>query len=204
MANRRSPSLYYLIIYFCATKSNLSPDEILGEGYESVWVRVDAVRLDVGTTEEAPCGWQDYGRSIGNVGDKQLSLPEYLSRPWSRIDEYIAILKDLLRYTAKAEQDTGRLEQAIEMIMDLKKQADDLSTLDRITGYPGDLSLLGPVYRHVSHFSFSLVYGRITAPFRHRPALWRDRIWSPVCPLSLKGRRPLSEGDRASPPGHVT
>ena len=56
MANRRSPSLYFLIIYFCATKSNLSPDEILSEGYESVWVRVDAVRLDVGTTEEAPCG----------------------------------------------------------------------------------------------------------------------------------------------------
>jgi len=73
-----------------------------------------------------------------------------LSRPCARIDEYITILKDLLRYTAKAAQDTGRLEQAIEMMMDVKKQADDLSTLDRITGYPGDLSLLGPFYRHVS------------------------------------------------------
>ena len=62
----------------------------------------------------------------------------------------MTILKDLLRYTAKAQQDTGRLEQAIEMLMDIKKQADDLSTLDRITGYPGDLSLLGPIYRHVS------------------------------------------------------
>ena len=66
------------------------------------------------------------------------------------MDDYVAILQDLLRYTAKAQQDTGRLEQAIEMMMDLKRQADDLSTLDRITGYPGDLSLLGPILRHVS------------------------------------------------------
>ena len=88
------------------------------------------------------------------MGEKQLTLPDYLSRPWRRIDDYITILKDLLRYTAKAEQNTGKLEQAIEMMMELKKQADDLSTLDRITGYPGDLSLLGPIFRHVSASSF--------------------------------------------------
>jgi len=89
------------------------------------------------------------------VGEKQLTLSDYLSRPWSRIDDYVTILKDLLRYTAKAQQSTGKLELAIEMLMDLKKQADDLSSLDRITGFPGDLSSLGPLYRHVS---YSLVY----------------------------------------------
>jgi len=88
---------------------------------------------------------------VGHGSERQLTLNEYLSRPWARVDEYIAILKDLLRYTAKAQQDTGRLEQAIAMMMELKKEADDLSTLDRITGFPGDLSELGPVYRHVSH-----------------------------------------------------
>jgi hypothetical protein len=73
-----------------------------------------------------------------------------LTRPWIRIDEYITILKDLLKYTAKAHQDITKLELAIEMMMELKKQADDLATLDQIRGYIGDLSELGPVYRHVS------------------------------------------------------
>ena len=103
-----------------------------------------------------PCCGQDYAKTIGQVGEKQLTLPEYLRRPWSRIDDYITILQDLLRYTAKAQQNTGKLEQAIEMMMDLKKQADDLITLDRITGYPSDLSLLGPFYRHVSTSLFHL------------------------------------------------
>ena len=87
---------------------------------------------------------------MGQGSERQLSLSEHLSRPCCRVDDYITILQDLLRYTAKAEQDTGRLEQAIEMMMQLKKHADDLATLDRLVGYPGDLSLLGPIYRHVS------------------------------------------------------
>jgi len=91
------------------------------------------------------------------------------------------ILKDLLRYTAKAEQHTGRLEQAIEMIMDLKKQADDLSTLDRITGYPGDLSLLGPIYRHVSQL-LSLCFNPFTfyCLIRQEVLLSREFVGSSV------------------------
>ena len=86
---------------------------------------------------------------MGQGSERQLSLSEYLARPCCRVDEYITILQDFLRYTAKAQQDTGKLEQAIEMMMALKKQAEDLSTLDRITGYPDDISLLGPILRHV-------------------------------------------------------
>jgi len=98
---------------------------------------------------------QEYDKSVvGEGSERQLSLPEHLCRPCRRVDDYITILQDLLRYTAKAGQHTGKLEQAIEMMMDLKKQADDLSTLDRITGYPGDPSLLGPIYRHVSRVSY--------------------------------------------------
>ena len=107
---------------------------------------------------------QEYDTSIGNVGEKKLTLPEYLTRPWSRIDEYVTILKDLLKYTAKAQQDITKLELAIEMMMQLKKQAEDLATLDQIRGYIGDLSELGPVYRHVSsgslaRFLFLTSYG---------------------------------------------
>ena len=97
---------------------------------------------------------QDYDAKTCQAGEKkQLSLSDYLIRPWNRIDEYITILKDLLKYTAKAKQDVTKLELAIEMMMELKKQADDLVTLDQIRGYDGDLSALGPIYRHVGSVS---------------------------------------------------
>ena len=91
---------------------------------------------------------------IGNIGDNKLNLPQYMDRPWDRVDEYIAILKDILRYTTKANQSTTKLEQAIKMLLDLRKQADDQSSLDHIVGYIGDLSELGPVQRHVRYLSF--------------------------------------------------
>lgn len=77
-------------------------------------------------------------------------MKQYLSRPFHRTDEYVAILKDFLRYTSKADQNVAKLEQAIKMLLDLRKQADDQSSLDHIVGYIGDLSDLGPVFRHVS------------------------------------------------------
>lgn len=92
---------------------------------------------------------QNYESSTSHTGEKRLALPDYLTRPWCRIDEYITILKDLLKYTAKAKQDYSKLEQTIEMLMDIKKQADDLTALDNITNYPGNLADLGPVFRHV-------------------------------------------------------
>ena len=36
------------------------------------------------------------------------------------------------------------------MLINLKKQADDSLLLGRIEGYPGDLTDLGPILRHVS------------------------------------------------------
>lgn len=87
-----------------------------------------------------------------------MSLRQYLSRPYHRTDEYVGILKDFLRYTAKAGQSVTKLEQAIKMLLDLRKQADDQSSLDHIVGYIGDLSELGPVFRHVCTFKWLLFF----------------------------------------------
>ena len=95
---------------------------------------------------------QEYDRSIGNVGETKMGLRQYLSRPYHRTEEYVAILKDFLRYTSKAGQSVTKLEQAIKMLLDLRKQADDQSSLDHIVGYIGDLSELGPAFRHVCTF----------------------------------------------------
>ena len=34
------------------------------------------------------------------LADSNAALEEYLARPWDRIDDYIAVLKDFLKYTA--------------------------------------------------------------------------------------------------------
>ena len=47
-------------------------------------------------------------------------------------------------------QDYSKLEEAVEMLLELKKQADDQQTLSRIEGYPGDIAELGPILRRVS------------------------------------------------------
>ena len=55
-----------------------------------------------------------------------------------------------LSISSKAGDDCMQLGKAIQMLLDLKKQADDMLTLGRIHGYPGNLDDLGPILRHVS------------------------------------------------------
>lgn len=93
---------------------------------------------------------QEHDVRIKNVGETKQDLPQYLNRPWDRIDEYIAVLQDFIRYTSHAKQDPTKLEEAIQMLMDLRKMADDSVTLSGITGYAGNLADLGPIFRHVS------------------------------------------------------
>lgn len=92
--------------------------------------------------------------SIGNVGEHKLSLPQYLQRPSDRLNDYSAALKDFMRYTARANQSCGRLEQAVVMIDSLRKKANDQLLVDRIVNYDGNLTELGPVLNHVSMLGF--------------------------------------------------
>ncbi len=92
--------------------------------------------------------FQNYDSS--NFGDNLFSLPQYLKRPVERIDEYIGFLRDCVKYSTKASENCSQLEEAVKMLMDLKKQIDDLELIERIQGYPGQLNDLGPILRHVS------------------------------------------------------
>ena len=93
---------------------------------------------------------QDFDKEIGNIGESKLGLPAYLLRPGERIDEYISLLKDFLRYTSQAKQDPSVIEEAITMLMDLKKKAKDQMQLRQIQKYEGDISALGTLRRWVS------------------------------------------------------
>ncbi len=84
-----------------------------------------------------------------DVGDIKLGLPQHLKRPMERIDEYIGFLRDCVKYSTKAGESCTQLEEAVKMLMDLRKQIDDLELLERIQGYSGQLSDLGSILRHV-------------------------------------------------------
>ena len=42
-----------------------------------------------------------------------------------------------------------KAEQAIKMLLELQRKAEDENALKRIVGYPGDLNALGSILRHV-------------------------------------------------------
>jgi hypothetical protein len=132
---------------------------------------------------------QDHDEKIKNVGETKQTLAQYLERPWDRIDEYVAILQDFIRYTTQAKQETAKLEEAIQMLMDLRKLADDSVTLSGIMGYAGDLADLGPVFRHVSFESYEPILLKALCPFCRMTSWfgkvpWRAKVATVTCSSS--------------------
>ena len=87
---------------------------------------------------------------MGKASDSQMALPQYLRRPWQRIDEYISLLKDFIKYSRRAGDVCTELEEAVKMFLELRHQADDLMVLQHVSGFAGPLDQLGPVLAHVS------------------------------------------------------
>ena len=79
-----------------------------------------------------------------------MRLSSYLRRPWERVAEYVEMLRVFIKYSCRAKQDCSLLEDAVQMLMQLRHDADDLRAAKRISGLPCDLDSLGPVTLHVS------------------------------------------------------
>ena len=52
--------------------------------------------------------------------------------------------------SSQAGEDTSQIEEAIQMLMVLQRKAEDRFQLSHIEGFPGDLTELGAILRHVS------------------------------------------------------
>ena len=51
--------------------------------------------------------------------------------------------------SAQSGDDVTRCHEAIDMLLELKRRADDTALLKRIDAYAGDVTTLGPLIRHV-------------------------------------------------------
>ncbi|XP_077997324.1 muscle M-line assembly protein unc-89-like [Glandiceps talaboti] len=89
--------------------------------------------------------FEEFSKTLG--GDKQLSLSDYLIKPVQRITKYQLLLKEIVKYTARAKQDCADLELAVDVMLQVPKRANDLMHISLIEGFPGNVEDLGELCR---------------------------------------------------------
>jgi len=76
------------------------------------------------------------------VGTK-LSIADYLIKPVQRIMKYQLLLKDILKFTVRAGEDSSLLEQAVDVMYIIPKLANDMMTVGRMKSFPGRINAQG-------------------------------------------------------------
>ncbi|XP_048474786.1 rho guanine nucleotide exchange factor 25-like [Rhincodon typus] len=73
----------------------------------------------------------------------RLQLNDLLIKPVQRIMKYQLLLKDFLKYSKKAEQDTTLLEQAVEVMCFVPRRCNDMMNVGRLQGFEGKITAQG-------------------------------------------------------------
>jgi kalirin len=90
-----------------------------------------------------------HGGTFFTEVQKKLGLREdiasFLIKPVQRITKYQLLLKDLLRTSQKAGKEVPLLEEALQLMQDVPKQANDAMALSMIIGYHGNIHANGQI-----------------------------------------------------------
>ncbi|XP_023224403.1 obscurin-like [Centruroides sculpturatus] len=89
------------------------------------------------------------------------SLSDHLKLPIQRINDYQLLLKEVLRFTAKLNEETEDLEKALEFMQAIPQRIVDLKYLNSLHGYKGNVHKLGRILRKVCFMYFKLVLNSI-------------------------------------------
>ncbi|XP_067880869.1 rho guanine nucleotide exchange factor 25-like isoform X2 [Heterodontus francisci] len=73
----------------------------------------------------------------------RLQLNDLLIKPVQRIMKYQLLLKDFLKYSKKAEQDTTQLEKAVEVMCFVPRRCNDMMNVGRLQGFEGKITAQG-------------------------------------------------------------
>ncbi|XP_068751668.1 kalirin-like isoform X6 [Montipora capricornis] len=73
----------------------------------------------------------------------RLGIEDYLIKPVQRIMKYQLLLKDFVKYTAKAGLDTTELKKALDMMHIVPKKANDMMNVGMLECYTGKIQALG-------------------------------------------------------------
>lgn len=77
-------------------------------------------------------------------------IASFLIKPVQRITKYQLLLKDLLKSSQKAGWNVPLLEQALQLMQDVPKQANDAMALSMIVGYHGNIHANGQIVLQVN------------------------------------------------------
>lgn len=74
----------------------------------------------------------------------KLQLPDLLIKPVQRITKYQLLLKDILRYTERAQlhKERNELIRAVEIMLVVPKAADDMMNVGRLNNFPDRKSVV--------------------------------------------------------------
>lgn len=78
-----------------------------------------------------------------------MQLPDLLIKPVQRITKYQLLLKDILRYTERAQLHKEKIDliRAVEIMLVVPKAADDMMNVGRLNNFPGKLTAQGKLIK---------------------------------------------------------
>ncbi|XP_076362450.1 protein Obscurin-like [Tachypleus tridentatus] len=88
--------------------------------------------------------FDDFSRKI----DDDKSLAEHLKLPIQRINDYVLLIKELIKYTNRLREDTTDLQRALDFMMCVPQRAIDLTYINALEGCCGNVHKLGRLIKH--------------------------------------------------------
>ncbi|KAI2660353.1 Kalirin [Labeo rohita] len=84
--------------------------------------------------------------------NSRLGISDYLIKPIQRITKYQLLLKDFLKYSAKAGLDCQDIEKAVDLMSQVPKLCNDMMNLGRLQGFEGKLTSQGKLLQQETFF----------------------------------------------------
>nr|XP_042904670.1 obscurin-like isoform X3 [Parasteatoda tepidariorum] len=114
--------------------------------------------------------FDDHSRMI----DDDKLLVDHLKLPIQRLNDYQLLLKELIKYSSRLNEDTADLQKALDFIHSINKRSRDLQYIQAIEGCHGDLLKLG---RILLHDSFDVFEGAETSSVDRCVFLFKGRVF---------------------------
>uniref|UniRef100_A0A672S8M7 non-specific serine/threonine protein kinase n=1 Tax=Sinocyclocheilus grahami TaxID=75366 RepID=A0A672S8M7_SINGR len=96
--------------------------------------------------------YDSYFEGIQQDVNSRLSISDFLIKPIQRITKYQLLLKDFLKYSAKAGLDCQDIEKAVDLMSQVPKLCNDMMNLGRLQGFEGKLTSQGKLLQQETFF----------------------------------------------------
>ncbi|XP_058642357.1 kalirin isoform X2 [Onychostoma macrolepis] len=96
--------------------------------------------------------YDSYFEGIQQEVNSRLGISDFLIKPIQRITKYQLLLKDFLKYSAKAGLDCQDIEKAVDLMSQVPKLCNDMMNLGRLQGFEGKLTSQGKLLQQETFF----------------------------------------------------